>query len=72
MTDCDLFAMHLNYALKLCFIFAIKNYMNKHTIFLNRRKKVAKVGKKSDFSYFRTFHCVILQSQCMAIQQQGG
>jgi hypothetical protein len=44
-----LFDMHLEYALKLCFIIAIKNCMNKSTIFLNRRQKVAKVGKKSDF-----------------------
>jgi hypothetical protein len=44
--------------------------MNKSTIFLNRRQKVAKVGKKSDFFYFRTFHCVILQSQSMVFSHK--
>ncbi len=41
------------------------------TIFCNRRQKVSKVGKKSDFPYFTILCCVIFQSQCMAVQPNG-
>jgi hypothetical protein len=39
-------------------IIAIKNYKYMATIFFNRRQKVSKVGKTSDFSYFIIFCCV--------------
>ena len=65
------FAIHLKCVYKLSFIVAIKNHMNLTIVFLNRRQKVSKVGKKSDFSYFTTFCCIIFQSQCMAFQPYG-
>jgi hypothetical protein len=52
-------------------IIAKKNYIDMTTIFFNRRQKVSKEGKKSDFSYFIIFCCVIFQSQCMAAQPYG-
>ncbi len=59
MTDDGLFAIHLDYAYKSSHIIAIKNYLNMTTIFFNRRQKVSKVDKKSDFPIFR---CVIFRS----------
>jgi hypothetical protein len=52
-------------------IIAIKNYIDMTTISSNRRQIVSKVGKKSDFSNFIIFCCVIFQSQCMAVQPYG-
>ncbi len=52
-------------------IIAIKNYIDMATIFFNRRQKVSKVGKKSDFPYFMIFSCIIFQSQCMSVQPYG-
>ncbi len=49
-------------------IIATKNYIDMTKIFFNRRRKVIKVGKKSDFPYFTIFGCVIFQGQCMAVQ----
>ena len=57
------FAIHLECVYKLSFIITIKNHMNLANVFLKRRQKVSKVGKKSDFSYFTTFCCIFFQSQ---------
>ncbi len=46
----------------------IKNYIDMTIIFFDWRKKVGKVGKKSDFPYFVIFCCVNFLSQCMAVQ----
>jgi hypothetical protein len=42
-------------------IIAIKNYIDMTTSFFDRKQKVSKVGKKSDFSYFIIFCCVIFK-----------
>jgi hypothetical protein len=40
-------------------IMAIKNYIDMATIVFNRRQKVSKEGKKSDFPYFIIFYCTV-------------
>ncbi len=52
-------------------IIAIKICIDMTTIFFDRRQKVSKVGKKSDFPFFIIFCCVIFQSQYMAVQPYG-
>jgi hypothetical protein len=67
-TDYGFFAIHLDYVYKKTQSLAIKNYMDMTTLFFNRRQKVSKVGKKSDFPYLIIFCGVIFQSHCMAVQ----
>jgi hypothetical protein len=71
ITDDGWFATHSNYVDKTTYIIAINKGMNMPTIFLERRQKVRKVGKKSDLFYFTKFCCVIFQSQRMVIQPYG-
>ncbi len=48
-------------------IIAIKNHIDKTTIFFNGRQDVSDEGKKSDFPYFMVFCSVIFQIQCIDV-----
>jgi hypothetical protein len=52
-------------------IIAVKNYIDMTIIFFNRRPKVSKVGKKSDFLYFIIFCCVIFRIPAIQCVKQG-